>query len=101
MRRGLLLALTVGAALAGTLAAGAWWAARSETAAAWVAARLEGLAGGRLRIESPRGSLAGTIAAARVVYADEDVRVTATEVALDLRLLPLLDRRLEASSIGQ
>ncbi len=96
MRRGLPVALAVVAALA----AGTWWATRSETALAWAVARLEGLAGGRLRIESPRGSLAGTIAAGRVVYADEDVRVTATEVALDLRLLPLLDRRLEASSIA-
>jgi translocation and assembly module TamB len=100
MKRGLLIALVLVAVLAGALAVGAWWAARSETALAWGVARLEGLAGGRLRIESPRGSLAGTIGAARVVYADEDVRVTATNVTLDLRLRALLDRRLEANSAG-
>lgn len=100
MRRGLLFALVFLAVLAAALAAGAWWAARSETALAWVVARLEGVAGGRLRIESPRGSLAGTIGAARVVYADEDLRVTATAVSLDLRLRPLLDRRLAANSVG-
>jgi translocation and assembly module TamB len=63
-------------------------------------ARLEGLTGGRVRIESPRGSLLGPIRAARVIYADEDVRVTATEVALDLRLRPLLGERLEASEVA-
>ena len=97
-RRGRLWLLAL-AALVCALGAAAWWAARSETALAWVTARLEGITGGRVRIESPRGSLAGTIAAARVVYFDADVRVTATEVALDLRLMALLRERLEASSL--
>ena len=87
------------AAVVCALGAAAWWAARSETALAWVTARLEGLSGGRLRIESPRGTLLGPIGAARVVYADPDVRVTATEVELDLRLAPLMRERVEASSL--
>jgi translocation and assembly module TamB len=97
-RRGRLWLLAL-AALVCALGAAAWWAARSETALAWVTARLEGITGGRVRIESPRGSLAGTIAAARVVYFDADVRVTATEVALDLRLMALLRERLEATAL--
>ena len=100
MRRRTRIGLLALAALVCALGAGAWWAAQSETALAWITARLEGFSGGRLRIESPRGSLAGTIAAARVVYADEDVRVTATDVALDLRLMALLRERLEANSLG-
>jgi translocation and assembly module TamB len=99
MRRGLLVSLVLLAALLCALAGGAWWAARSETALAWVMARLEGVTGGRLRIESPRGSLLGPIRAARVTYADEDIHVTATEIALDLRLRALLGERLEASSL--
>lgn len=99
MRRVLLVSSVALTILVGALAAGAWWAARSETALAWVVARLEGLADGRLRIESPRGSLLGPIRAARVAYADEGMRVTATEVTLDLRLRPLLGRRLEAAAV--
>jgi translocation and assembly module TamB len=99
MRRGLLISLGVLAALVGALAGAAWWAAHSEAALAWAAARIEGATGGRLRIESPRGALAGPIRAARVTYAEANVRVTANEVALDLRLRPLLGRRLEASSL--
>jgi translocation and assembly module TamB len=99
MRRGVRISLGALAALLGALAIGAWWAAQSETALGWATARIEGAAGGRLRIESPRGSLFGPIRAVRVVYADEDVRVTATEVAVDLRLRPLLGQRLEASAL--
>jgi translocation and assembly module TamB len=86
-------------ALVLALAGGVWWAARSETAFAWIAARLERFTDGRLRIESPRGSLLGVIGAARVVYADADVQVTVTEVELDLRLTALLRERLEAGSL--
>jgi hypothetical protein len=83
MARRFRIGLIALAALVCALGAAAWWAAQSETALAWITARLEGFSGGRLRIESPRGSLIGTIGAARVVYADPDVRVTATEVVLD------------------
>jgi translocation and assembly module TamB len=95
-----LIALVALAAVVCALGAAAWWAARSETAFAWITARIEGFTGGRLRIESPRGSLAGTIGASRVVYADADVRVTATEVALDLRLGALLREQADASSLS-
>ena len=100
MARRFRIGLIALAALVCALGAAVWWAARSETALGWITARLEGFSDGRLRIESPRGSLIGTIGAARVVYADADVRVTATEVVLDLRLAALLRERLEASSLG-
>jgi translocation and assembly module TamB len=98
MTRRRFLLLLVAAVCALGLAA--WWAARSQTALEWVAARLEAFTDGRLRIESPSGSLASTIRASRVVYADEDVRVTVTDVALDLRLASLVRQRFDASSVG-
>ena len=100
MSRRFRIGLIALAAVVCAVGAAVWWAARSETALAWITARLEGFTGGRLRIESPRGSLVGTIGATRVVYADADVRVTATEVVLDLRLAALLRERLEASSLS-
>jgi translocation and assembly module TamB len=100
MARRFRIGLIALAAVVCAVGAAVWWAARSETALAWITARLESFSDGRLRIESPRGSLIGTIGAARVVYADPDVRVTATEVVLDLRLAALLRERLEASSLG-
>ncbi len=99
MARGYRIGLVTLAAVVCALVAAAWWAARSETALAWLTTRLEGLSGGRLRIESPRGTLLGRIGAARVVYADPDVRVTVTEVELDLRLAALARERVEARSL--
>jgi hypothetical protein len=61
MTRRRFLLLLVAAVCALGLAA--WWAARSQTALEWVAARLEAFTDGRLRIESPSGSLASTIRA--------------------------------------
>jgi translocation and assembly module TamB len=95
MKRGARIVLVLAAALVAALALAAWWAARSEGALVWAAARVEALTRGAVRIESPRGALAGPIAAARVVYLDEAMRITVTNVALDYRLAALLGRRLE------
>ncbi len=100
MARRFRIGLIALAAVVCAVGAAVWWAARSETALAWITTRLERFSDGRLRIESPRGSLIGTIGAARVVYADPDVRITATDVSLDLRLAALLRERLEASALG-
>ena len=58
-RRTRILFVTI-VALFAALVAGAWWAAQSETALAWITARLEELSGGRLR--TPRSASAVCIA---------------------------------------
>ena len=100
MARRFRIGLIALAAFVCAVGAAVWWAARSETALAWITTRLERFSDGRLRIESPRGSLIGTIGAARVVYADADVRVTATEVVLDLRLAAVVLRPAAAAAGG-
>jgi hypothetical protein len=90
------LLLALSAAAVGIAAA---WLATSESAVAWLAARAVAAAGGALEIAEPRGSLAGTVRFARLRYEDEDVRVTAADLALEPVLVAALARRLEAATL--
>src|SRR5512134_1580288 len=96
LKIGILLVLA--ALTAGGIAAA--WLAKSEAAVAWLAERAVAAAGGALEISGPRGSLTGTIRIARVRYEDEDVRVTAQDVALEPVLVALLARRLELATLA-
>lgn len=77
--------------------------AASEAAVVWLAQKLAAASAGRLTIEAPRGSLTGTVHIATVRYEDEDVRVTARDVALEasLRALASLRVTLAALSVGE
>jgi translocation and assembly module TamB len=90
--------LVLAALTAGGIAAA--WLAKSEAAVAWLAERAVAAAGGVLEISGPRGSLTGTIRIARLRYEDEDVRVTAQDVALEPVLVALLARRLELATLA-
>lgn len=89
-----LRALVVFALLGGLLAAGLAWLASSETAFAWALARVEAASGGKLEFAGVRGTLFGPIAIDRIEYADESLRVQASEVKLTWFPLALLGDRL-------
>jgi translocation and assembly module TamB len=76
------------------------WLATSESAVAWLAARAVAAAGGALEIGEPRGYLTGTVRIARLRYEDEDVRISAEEVALEPVLVAALARRLELATLA-
>ena len=92
-------AVLLAIAVAGGGLAAAWFAG-SEGTLAWLAARAVAAAGGRLEIVDPRGSLAGTVRAARLRYEDEDFRITAQEVAFEPVLVAALVRRLELKTLA-
>jgi len=89
-----LRALVVFVLLSGMLAAGLAWLASSETAFAWALARVEAASGGKLKFAGVRGTLFGPIAIDRIEYADESLRVQASEVKLTWFPLALLGNRL-------
>ena len=76
------------------------WLATSESAVAWLAARAVAAAGGALEITEPRGHLTGTVRIARLRYEDEDVRITAEDVALEPVLVAALAQRLELATLA-
>ncbi|WP_374341475.1 translocation/assembly module TamB domain-containing protein [Azonexus sp.] len=87
-------ALILPVALAGLAAAGGWLAG-SDSGLRAVAALAEQAAGGRLRIEAPRGRLAGPLQIGALRWQTPDLELAAEEVALDWTPSALWDGRLQ------
>ncbi len=100
MRR--LIAFTAVLAVLAILGAGIGvaWLATSESATAWVAAKLVAGSGGTLEITGPGGTLGGTVRIARLRYEDGDVHVVAQDVALGPVLAAALARRVELKTLA-
>ncbi len=99
MRWKRLLLVAVVLAVAG-LAGGALWLATSESAVRWVAARAVAASGGALAIDAPSGALGGTVRARRVRYSDDDLVVTATDVAFEWSPGALLAGRVRLATLA-
>ena len=87
-------ALILPVALAGLAAAGGWLAG-SDSGLRAVAALAEQAAGGRLRIEAPRGRLAGPLQIGALRWQTPDLELAAEDVALDWTPSALWDGRLQ------
>lgn len=82
------LALSVLLLLAAAAALG--WLLATESGLRWAVGRIEAASGGRLKIETPRGTLAAVVTAERIAYADAGLRLEARRVGAEIDALALL-----------
>ena len=63
------------------LVAAGWWLVHTDAGLRWVSGQAMSRSGGRLSIEGASGSLGGKVRIARLTYDDDDVKLTADDIA--------------------
>ncbi|MEO9135332.1 MAG: hypothetical protein ABI316_01860, partial [Casimicrobiaceae bacterium] len=72
----------------------------SERGLPFVVARIVAQTGGRISVEAPTGSIAGTMRFKRITWHGADVTVTADDVAVDWNPGALWSKRLSIRGLG-
>jgi translocation and assembly module TamB len=74
--------------------------ALSDRGLSYIASRVESHSGGRISVEQPSGSLAGTMRFGRITWRGEDVTLVADDVVVDWKPGALLGRHLLIRGLG-
>ncbi len=98
--RRLWILLAALALLAGAIAGGLLWLAKSPGALRFAANRIEAALGGRLQLHGLSGSLAREFRIERAVFEQGGVRVELLDLRIEWSLRALLSRAVDVSSLG-
>src|SRR5690348_2817045 len=97
--RGLKVALALAAVVVIAIAALVGYGL-SERGLPFIVARIVGQTGGRISVEQPSGSVAGTMRFGRITWREADVTVTAEDVVVDWNPGALWSKRLSIGGLG-